>query len=500
MYTSLFLLWLVVYGQRLSDHHLQKRTCFGSGQDFVTFEDFGAKGDGQDETNIILYALGVAKSKKIPVKLLSGKTYKLIPLRTIDITGIPAFAGNGTLDLSAAGSNSGNTSLQSVFEIKGTKKNLATLNVLHSGTQRITIDAGLDLKKNDILFLSSSEALPNALRPYYCKGQRLRVQAYNASTGQLDLTDTLTYSYDKACLWLNDYQPFFEVDNELRFITSPMNMLACFRLYYAKGLIGGYYKNFALTAIMFKSSEGVVNEMKADLPVTRNNGYSHCIEIADMSDVTVKNCTLSGGRHVVSGGGGGLWEKEECGQQKGHAGYPSVMLIDGGVYRGSDSVEGISADIATLDAHGVVEKMTIKNCTVYGGINLGARVANISNVIIYPGNKRAFNIGNDVSPGSVWGDYTIENVTIHNKAASKIPIFSSKSDVSIVKLRNVDVDNLADGSLLMDFRYNSPKHIDITTTRIKNGGTGYSIVTNATSVIKIDSGNLKENNIRRLNY
>lgn len=465
----------------------------------ISFEQFGATGNGQDETANLLKAFAEAKKKKLPIHLADGKTYKFSPGQTVDITGIPAFTGNGTIDCSSAGANAGNKSLLAIFQVTGTKQMIGNLQDLKKSQKEFTIKAGLDLVKGAVLFLTSAEPLPSAKRDYYAKGQRLVVNNYNRQTGKLGVEQSLSYDYGNACLWWNSFQPTFKVEKGVRFITSPMNFLTCIRLYYAKADISGYYKNFALTAIMYKSSEGVVNEMEADLPITGNNGYSHCVEIADMSYVVVRNSRLSGGRHVISGCAGGLWEKEECGG-KGHAGYPSVMIVDGGIYKGSNNVPGINADNATLDSHGVVDSMMIKNCTVYGGINLGSDYADISDVTIYTDQKRAFNVGSDVQPGSSWGNYNIRNVNIYTDAESKIPVFISKADVRNISLMNVQVDNLPPGAALMDFRYNAPKKIDITDSKVNNGARDNMILINQGAIINIKKSNLTEKSIKRMNY
>lgn len=424
----------------------------------ITPEEFGIK-PGVDETIKLLQMFAAARAKQATIQFTGNKTYVFSPLTTVDITGIRGFAGAATFDLSATGAAVNNKSMTAVFELKGARSFIQNLNgKVTAGSKSIQLNKGLDINAGDILFLTSSENLPNLRRPYYAKGQRLTVATYHKSSGLLELSDTLFYSIQNGCLWKNNYQPQFSVSKQMRFITAPMNFISCFRLLYAHALISGYYKNFALTAVMFKSSGGEVVEMEADLPVTSNNGYSHCIQVGDLSFITIRNCRLTGGRHVISGIGGGLWKKEDCGGQ-GNVGYPSVMVVDGGVYRGSSHVQDIGADIGTVDSHGVVEWMIVRNCSIYGGVNLGANHVLIENVKIYCDGKRAFNIGSDVQPGSHWGNYTIRNVEIYPNN-NLYALFISKSDVQAVKLEKVRVIGSANIPI-MDFRSASPHCVEI---------------------------------------
>ncbi len=432
----------------------------------ITLESFGVKGDGTDETVNILKAINFSKENNKAIKLL-GKTYVFSPKLTVDITGIPAITGAGTFDVSATGPAVNNKRMKAVFDVTGKKQLLQSgISGVVAEKNELKLNPNLKLKKGDILFLTSAEPLENSIRPYYCKGQRLIVKDYNNKSGLLTLTNPFFYNINSAWLWLHLKRPSFSVGENVQFITSPMNFITCFRIFYANATISGYYKNFALTAIMYKSSDGVVENMRADLPVNMNNGYSHCIEIADMSDVIVKNCKLSGGRHVVSGTAGGLWEKAESGGQ-GHAGYPSELIVDGGIYKGTEHVNDIASDIGTLDAHGVVQKMTIRNCTIYGGINLGANYMLIENVIIFPLTKHAFNVGSDVKPGSLWGHYQIKNVTIKTDNDYPTPIFYSKSDIEIVHVTYLDIKRFSENALLMDFRYNSPKKVYLSNINVE---------------------------------
>jgi hypothetical protein len=444
--------------------------CLSGGQEskeYITFEQFGVKGNGTDETAAMLRAFDFAKKNKTGIKLLDGKTYKFSPQQPVDITGIPFFSGSGTFDLTKTGKAAGYERMLAVFHAEGRKKKIQNTTVtVKKGSSSVMINKGLDLINGDILFVTSSENLPNMKRPYYCKGQRCKVKHYNPKTGELKINEPFFYDIQAACLWLHEYIPEITIGKDLRFITSEMNFITCFRLYYAKANISGYYKNFALTAIMYKSSFGEVNQMEAELPLTDNNGYSHCVEIADMSDVTVKNCKLTGGRHVISGVGGGLWKKDECGGS-GAAGYPSVFTVDGGIYRGVKGVNNITPDNATIDAHGLVENMIIKNCTVYGGINLGSKEATVTNVTIYCDEKRIFNVGSDVDADAVWGNYKISNCTFYADGNSNVSLIYAKANIQKIEFRDITVSGISDKAVFMDFKYFTPQEILISNNKFK---------------------------------
>ncbi len=429
---------------------------------FITLEQFGVAAKGKDETTAILKAFQYAKMNKKAIHLLNEKIYIFSPDYTVDITGIPAILGKGTFDVSKTGKNAGNPSMTAIFQVTGSKKLLQrSVTGIRQNESKLKLSAGLKLVKGDILFFSSTEKLANTKRAYYAKGQRAVVKSYDAATGMLMIEDIFFYNIQQAFVWLNNEMPKIQVGTGVGFITSPMNFMTCFKLQYAEGNISGYYRNFALSAIMFSSSQGVVNNMEADLPVTDNNGYSYCIVTNDMSDITIKNCSLTGGRHVISGGGGGLWRLSESNGSGGNVAYPSIISIDGGLYKGSKNVLNINADNATIDSHGVIEKMVIKNCTIYGGVNLGANFVEVENVTVYADSKRAFNVGSDVLPGSDWGIYKISNVKIIWDKANKNSMFLSKADVIEIALDNVVISNISIETLLMDFALEAPKKIFI---------------------------------------
>jgi hypothetical protein len=427
---------------------------------FVTFEQFGAKGKGADETAAIIKALNFAKERKLPIRL-SGGIYKFSPTTETDITGIPAIEGTGTIDVSNTGPNAGYNSMTHVFTVRGTKELVKSGIAVKSGQNKIVLGAGYSLKKNDVLFITSSEALPNQRRPYNCRGQRAIVSAYDNNTGALTITDTFYFNINRAFFWKNTFIPEISVGENIKFITSKMNFLGCMQIIYGKANISGEYENFALAAISLRSSEGKFNHVKTQLPVTSNNGYSIGISIADMSYGVVTNCTMNGGRHNISGTGGGIWRKSESGGADEAAGYPSVMEVFGGIYKGTKNVNGISEDNGTVDSHGNVYKMTVRNCTIYGGLNLGADYAFIDNIKLFTDTKRAFNFGSDVLPGSDWGHYTITNSQVVVDTLNKKSIMLAKSDVNEIKLSNVIFEGIDENTLLADFRYPGPKVLKI---------------------------------------
>jgi hypothetical protein len=105
--------------------------------------------------------------------------------------------------------------------------------------------------------------------------------------------------------------------------------------------------------------------------------------------------------------------------------------------------------------------MIVKNCTVYGGLNLGANYAVIDRVTIYTDKKRAFNFGSDVQPGSVWGHYEIKNVRIYIDKGNTKSVFHSKSDVEEISFQNIIVEGVEDNTFMADFTYPPPKKITL---------------------------------------
>lgn len=429
-------------------------------QDQITLEQFGVQGNGKDETGQILQALSYAKEHKLSV-VLQDKTYKLSPSSTIDITGIVSIEGKGTFDLSSTGPNAGYKSMTHIFRVKGEKQLIdQQLNVLH-GTSILNIKKGLDIKAGDILFLTSAEPLPNQRRAYNCKGQRAIAKRYDPRSGILSIFDTIYLDIAAGCLWKNSVVPAFKIGPDVQFVTSMMNFVGCFEIIYSDANISGSFENFALAAISLRSSKGYFEKVRSQLPVTFNNGYSIGISIADMSDGFVKDCNLSGGRHAVSGTGGGLWRKSESGGPDEPAGYPSTYILDGGTYTGSKNVNGISEDNGTLDSHGNVYKMVIRNCRVYGGLNLGADYAFINNVDVFTDTKRAFNFGSDVKPGSDWGHYYVQNVRITVDSLSRKSVMQMKADINVLVLDDIRFSGVDKNTLLADFRYPGPKLLNL---------------------------------------
>lgn len=439
-------------------------------QEQVTFEQFGAKGNGKDETRIILAALSHAKEKKLPVNLSGGKKYIFSPQQTVDITGIPAINGNGTIDASGAGPNAGNEQMNYLFRVSG-KKILVQAGVtgINKGINSVTLKPGLNLSTGDILFITSIEPLPNNKRKYNRKGQRAIVNSYNRNSGVLTIKDSFYFDIEKAYIWKQTEQPVIEIEKGIHFVTSAMNFMSCIELQYAKGKISGSYDNFALAAIFFRSSEGEVENAVINLPVNKNNGYSYGVAVSDMSDVIIKNSTIDGGRHAITGTSGGLWTEDESGGNgKEKLGYPATLIIDGGTYKTTYDINaGLNEHLGTIDSHGSVYKVTIKNCTVYGGISLGADYGEVDNVIIYTNSKRAFNLGSDVSPGSDWGHYNISNtaIKISNDQQQQSLLFG-KSDIKELNLSSVTVHGTKMSTVVMDFKDYAPGKFNINKLRI----------------------------------
>lgn len=417
----------------------------------ITPEEFGITGGAIDQTPRLLELFRQAAARQLYIRF-TGKTYLFSPRATVDLTGVKGFIGTGTLDMSRAGPAVGNQQLAAVFQVSGTRTRLPVPLAVKAGQRSLSLPPGLNLAAGNRLYLVSAEPLPNTRRPYYYKGQRLLLEGYDAKTGLATIRDSLRHTMAEAFLWVNSYMPGFIVESGLRFVTAPMNFISCFRIYYARVQLSGYYKNFALTALMLKSSEGTVEGMEAELPVTANNGYSHCIQVGDLSEIQIRNCRLSGGRHVISGVGGGLWRLEDIGKS-GAAGYPSCLSVEGGVYTGSRGVASIPADIGTVDSHGLIDEMRISNCTIYGGINLGANRVWVTQVTLYTDGKRAFNVGSDVAPGSDWGHYYLSHIRII--AADPYPLLLGKSDIKELVLDDITVTG-GQQVLLADMRYLAP--------------------------------------------
>ncbi len=466
--------------------------------DYVTFEQFGFKGSAYDETTIILKAFAFAAERKLPLRLLD-KVYRFSPKTPVNITGIPKIYGFGTLDLTYTGPYAGNTNQKTIFYIEGQKKLIkSNYKNLKKGSSKFFLSPNLALKNGDIIFITSAESLINNKRPYYCKGQRVVVRSYDNKNGTLRINEPLLYNINEAFFWHHSLIPEFEVDKNINFVTAPMNFITCFRIFYAKAIISGNFKNFCHTAVMFKSSFGEVRNMRADLPVTSNNGYSYCIEVSDMSNVKIYNCTLSGGRHVITSGGGGLWKKEESGGF-GPAGYPSFVLIDGGIYKGTKGVNDINANNATIDSHGLTQEMIIRNATIYGGVNLGANNVTIENSTIFCDEKRLFNVGSDVVADADWGHYFIRNCTLvadtQNETGSLI---LCKGGINFLHLENIILKNLKRGLYVMDLGEFSPKRTIFKNFKLKSSNPQDQLIAgDSNGNIEIFNSDLKFNTINK---
>lgn len=464
---------------------------------YVNFESFGAKANGEDETSVILKALQYAREKKLPVHLQRNRTYRFSPTQTVDITGIPAFLGEGTIDLSRCGPNAGQPSMNYVFTVSG-KKNLLRSGIrIEKGVNKVVLGNGLDLKTGDIIFFTSIEPIANTKRKYNRKGQRAKVRSYEQASGLLTIEDSFYFDIGAASVWKLVNVPDFEVGKQVRFVTSKMNLLTCIQLIYANGKISGHYENFALAAIYFRSSTGIVEEADIKLQLTANNGYSYGVAVSDMSDVLIRNCKVEGGRHAICGTSGGLWRANESGGGSDEKlGYPAKLTINGGVYRTFYDVNaGLNESLGTIDSHGSVYYIRVENCTVYGGISLGAAFGEIKNVQIYPEKKRAFNIGSDVLPGSAWGNYDISDVEILLSGETDKSVLFGKSDVESVKLTDILLKGADANTLLVDFKDYAPKSIQIRGFDMK-GGTQPKIWVNSKTKLDIQKSSIDKNAIR----
>lgn len=431
-------------------------------QSFITFEQFGALGNGSDETQKLLTALQYARQQKKGVRLSGGKTYKFSPSQPVDITGIPFFDGHGKFDLTGVGETAGNPSIRSVFVVTGKKQLLqSAAHGLRAGSRSLNLNPGLDLAAGNIIFITSTEALPNNKRRYNRRGQRAVVESYNSTSGRLTIKDSFHFTISSAWFWKNTVKPRFQVGDSLSFVTLPMNMLSCFQFVYADAKVSGSYLNFALAAIYFRSSEGEVSNARIELPISSNNGYSYGVAISDMSDVTVRNASITGGRHTVCITSGGLWRANETGGSTNEAlGYPAIGKIEGGVYKGS-YVDDVNENLGTLDSHGSAYYMFVNNCSIYGPVSLGAMHGLIQNCTIYTDNKRAFNIGSDVEAGSDWGEYIVSNSTIQLDRGNSKSVFFGKAAINQLSISHVKIIGNSETTLIADFKDQPPVRIDI---------------------------------------
>jgi hypothetical protein len=413
---------------KLSDTLSQINTSLADNAKLITNgASFKIKTDGTETLTEFLNAVTEAKAKKSKLWLPNG-VIKLSPTTTIDLTDIASLDGNNViLDVSGA-------TASPIFRAKGTKELLRSAFTLTEGDNTInTIPTTLN--DGDILVVTSVEPIPNNARSSYFKGERLTVDAYDNTTKIATISPQLLYSYQNAYLWrINESK--IQFGRGLTFLgnSGDSSSQKCLELMFANVEIKSNFKNFNERHIDLITSSGVIN-VNIKQSYYTNSGTSYGIAVNDLSYVDITS-EIYGCRHCIAGGGGRWDSNESGGTGTQDCSYPSIYNITGGKYVTNDKF-----DVGAIDAHGVVESITVTGAVIFGGVSVNARKIKINNNQIYHKNEPGLYISGD-GVSTDWTDADINDnkfYTIGVATQSHIRISGKCKRVNII-------DNTGDGN------------------------------------------------------
>lgn len=333
----------------------------------VNIKDYGAVGDGvTDDTTAFINAVTAARALKSALILPPG-SYVVTPTSTIDLTGIPALIGYGaTLDMSGV-------SISRSFQVVGTKTKIAENLTLTKGAQTITLSSGLELKRGTTLLITSIEDFPHRKGDIYRKGERITVTKYNNTTGETIITPSIRYNYTaSAYVWKLTESEIY-IPPGLTIVGPIEKEITCMIILWSKATIGCTLKNWGGCGISTNGSETTFyGKIFVDAP--SDTGTSYGITGSDFSRLSVIGAHISGGRHAVANGGGGVWNDLESGGTDKAAVFPTKCTVNGGTY----SCSSAEWDVGAIDGHANAD-LIITGAVCDGGIKANGPLTAITN-------------------------------------------------------------------------------------------------------------------------
>ena len=360
---------------------------------------FGALSDGTDRTSEFNNAVAVAKSTGASIEVAPG-TLKISPTSTIDLSGVPSIIGNATIDVSGATAGT-------IFSVTGSRTLIASGLALSEGQSSFTVNTGLSIERGDTIVVTSVEALPNPARTYYFKGSRVVAETYDPGTGALVVYPGVDFSYTSAYVWLIR-ETQLVVGNGIAIIGLEGGTQTGIEVKYGKASIHGTLKHFGATGIRYITSSGVITGSIADT-VYSGTGTSYGVSINDLSNVHINGATILAARHAVAAGGG-TWDEGDSGGTAGNsAAYPSSYTINGGHY----GTNGTLGQSYAIDAHGVVNSITINGALIDGGLSIAARDSLVTNstIVFSQASVGGLYVGSEAASTS-WGRLVFSNNVI----------------------------------------------------------------------------------------
>lgn len=381
-------------------------------------ETFGAKGDGKtDDTKAILDAISLAKKVKQPLYFTGGKTYVFTPTKDTDITGIPEFIGYAFIDCSKVDQ----TKVKTIFAVTGTSTVINSSAKLTQGETSFNVGSGKDIKIGSVLYVTSKEANGNPDREYYYKGQRFVVFDYNNSSGVVTVFETIRQTINSANVELSTYVPPFKISSALTFYTAVDNWIYCFKFIKANVDVAGNFYYFANAAIyvqytLARCTANIYYSYLTEQDDSNRTCYG--IVITDLSQVTITDSYIIGGRHAVSGTGN----------------YPVDYQINGGLYANLERV-------GSVDGHGNAWSIQVNGATIIGGFESCGYKSKVSNCEIYYRGANAVACIHIATTDYSWGIFIFENCNIQSLGTTEYSgIFTDQiTTIASISIKNCSI-------------------------------------------------------------
>ncbi len=426
---------------------------------FVTYEDFGAVGDGETNDFSALYDTHVyANLNRLTVKAKDGAIYYIgdtringkvatIPIKTNTVWGTAKFYVDDSAINYLADPEIAKTDIFTVYPSRDAEKIVNSKTLMELGSTKATAtrlpltlgyDALIVIEDNSHkVFRRYGSPYPSAIRNGYNQSDALLIN----SIGAISDTSPVTYDYKKcssATVYAIDRTPITISGGEFTTCACELDAKT------AEGSFGSYGRGISIKRSNV-TLEGVKHYVTGEIPTERQEegvegaAYRGFIYIQYASSVTVKDCVLTARRYY----GSGSYEL---------AAHTVIGLTLDGVTQSNFFIneDGTASDTPTeysslLYYCGIVETnfsktVTVKNSIVssiearsglYHGSIVGSKINlitlagtgsfKISDTEFYSaGTEKSYNSLINLSDelGSTWnGNIEITNVTAHIKDA-----------------------------------------------------------------------------------
>lgn len=422
----------------------------------INVKDYGAKGDGTTvDTTAFKTAILAARATGKDLYIPSGN-YNLPFTQTVELAGIPRFyGGNATLNFSNMTKLNG-VPIDSVTYPANTSNavftNTGTITFIQSGVQMtkdsvgVKLSPGANVSPGDVLFFTSLTPSPFPQFSSYYSGQRAIVDSFNTSTGMCYLHEKVWYNIPNAYVWKNSYAPNIDFGDGCTFLAKQYNTIIGINAINSSLNAAGIYKFWGKSAISYTNSTGT-----ATVNISENyrpgNGNGYGVTVSDLSNATVLNSYIKGGRSCVASGGGDYWNANQSGGSSGSAAYPCTINVIGGTLAPNQR-EGYAA----IDAHGITRSMFISgNVIMYAPIYSQAENVIANGFTIYANGYSAINVQ---SKDSTVGVYNFSNFSIYSKAIGVPGAIAVNGGMYSLSMSNGDiVDSSSNGVATVIFPY-----------------------------------------------